>query len=118
MKDILSAIRDHPSKASHSYYYRTYWQYFEDVMKSLTELHRVVRPGGAAVLVVQSSYYKDIQIDLPELYVACAQALGFDAEVSSGVEVRRAMSHINPHSRKHQAEKHYREGVVVLERSA
>lgn len=118
VKDVLSAIREHPSKASHSYYYRTYWQYFADVMKSLSELHRVVRPGGAAVLVVQSSYYKEIQIDLPKLYVACAQSLGFDAEVSSGVEVRRAMSQINPHSRKHRAEKHYREGVVVLERSA
>lgn len=118
VRSVLSAIREHPSKASHSYYYRTYWQYFEDVMKSLSELHRVIRPGGAAVLVVQSSYYKDIAIDLPELYVACAEALGFDAEVSSGVEVRRAMSQINPHSRKHQAEKHYREGVVVLERSA
>jgi len=118
VKKILSAIREHPSKASHSYYYRTYWQYFEDVMKSLTELHRIVRPGGAAVLVVQSSYYKDIQIDLPELYVACGEAVGFNAEVSSGVEVRRAMSQINPHSRRHQAEKHYREGVVVLERSA
>lgn len=118
VKNILTEIREHPSKASHSYYYRTYWQYFEDVMKSLTELHRVVRPGGAAVLVVQSSYYKDIQIDLPELYVACAEVLGFDAEVSSGVEVRRAMSQINPHSRIHKAEKHYREGVVVLERSA
>lgn len=118
VKRILTAIREHPSKASHSYYFRTYWQYFEDAMKSLAELHRVVRPGGAAVLVVQSSYYKDIQIDLPELYVACANAVGFDAEVTSGIEVRRAMSQINPHSRKHQAEKHYREGVVVLERSA
>lgn len=113
---ILTAIREHPSKASHSYYYRTYWQYFDDVMKSLSELHRVVRPGGAAVLVVQSSYYKEIQIDLPTLYVECARSLGFDAEVSSGVQVRRAMSQINPHSRKHRAKKHYREGVVVLER--
>lgn len=118
VKKLLIAIRKHPSKASHSYYYRTYWQYFDDVMKSLTELRRVVRPGGAAVLVVQSSYYKEVQIDLPELYVACAESLGFEAEVSSGISVRRAMSQINPHSRQHQAEKHYREGVVVLERSA
>lgn len=118
VKRILTAIHEHPSKASHSYYYRTYWQYFDDVMKSLRELHRVLRPGGVAVFVLQSSYYKELQIDLPGLYVECAESIGFEAEVSSDVEVRRAMSQINPNSRKHRTEKHYREGVVVLARSA
>jgi len=118
VRDVLDKIREHPSKASESYYYRTYWQYFEDAMNSLLELRRVIRPLGAAVLVVQSSYYKEVAIDLPELYVDFARALGFRAQVASSVEVRRAMSQINPHSRKHMADKHYREGVVVLERTA
>lgn len=116
VRGVLTRIQEHPSKASHAYYFRTYWQYFDDVMKSLREIHRVVRGRGAAVLVVQSSYYKEIPVDLPELYVDCARAVGFEGQVASAVEVRRAMSQINPHSRKHRAEKHYREAVVVLER--
>jgi len=116
VRGVLTRIQEHPSKASHSYYFRTYWQYFDDVMKSLREIYRVVRGRGAAVLVVQSSYYKEIPVDLPELYVDCARAVGFEGQVASAVEVRRAMSQINPHSRKHRAEKHYREAVVVLER--
>jgi hypothetical protein len=67
LQSLLRAIKSHPSKASGSYYYKTYWQYFRDAELALRELHRTLRVGGAAVLVLQSSYYKEVRVDLPRL---------------------------------------------------
>src|ERR1035441_5995022 len=69
VQHVLESIRTHASKSSASYYYKTYWQYFSDCGRSLGELRRCLRVGGAAVLVVQTSYYKDICVDLPRLYL-------------------------------------------------
>ena len=45
---LLRAIRKHPSKASRSYYYKTFWQHFDDATASLREFDRVMRPGAFA----------------------------------------------------------------------
>lgn len=115
---LLNTIRNHPSKASRSYYYKTYWQYFSDCERALGELYRTLKPGGAAVLVVQSSYYKDVEVDLPQLYVELGESLGFAGHVVNRVEVRRALAQINSRSNRHRAETNYFESVVTLEKAA
>ena len=112
---VLSSIREHPSKASSNYYYKTYAQYFSDSMASVAELRRVLKPGAAAVLVVQSSYYKDIYVDLPELYVAMGQALDMRASIAAEYDVNRFLAQINSRSTAHRKSTSHREAVVVLE---
>ncbi|MNX81588.1 DNA methylase [compost metagenome] len=113
---LLEAIRSHYSKASSTYYYKTYWQYFNDCYEAIRDLHRVLRPRASAVLVVQSSYYKDLLVDLPRLYVSMGETLGFKAEVVSEVEVRRALAQINTRSLRYHSRPNYTEAVVLLEK--
>jgi SAM-dependent methyltransferase len=65
--DLLEQINKHQSYASKSYYYRNFLQYFDGLHKSLSEINRVLRPGGYCILVVQDSYYKDLHIDLARI---------------------------------------------------
>lgn len=114
IKATLQKIRSHPSKASGTYYYKTYFQYFDDCQASLKEIKRVLSKGGAAALVVQSSYYKDIYVDLPNLYVDCAKELGLHASIGSTVTVRKTLAQINSNSRKYRPSKEYEESTVII----
>jgi DNA modification methylase len=64
---LLEKINNHQSYASKSYYYKNFLQYFDGLYKSLSEINRVLRPGGHCILVVQDSYYKDLHIDLARI---------------------------------------------------
>lgn len=114
--DLLSSIRAHPSKASSSYYYKTYWQYFDDCERALKEIHRTLKLGGAAVLVVQSSYYKELQVDLPKLYISMGESIGFVGNIVHQSVVRRALSQINSRSRAHRTSTTYHEATIALEK--
>lgn len=115
---LLRAIRHHASRDSGSYYYKTYWQYFSDCEITLRELHRTLRRNGAAVLVVQTSYYKDVCVDLPDLYVALGASVGFRARVISTSDVQHSLTQINTRSLRHRTTTNYREAVVALEKTA
>lgn len=115
---LLERIKRHPSKASHSYYYKTYRQYFADTDASLRELHRCLRPHAAAILVLQTSYYKDVRVDLPRLWAALGEAHGFSARIVSTVSVRRALAQINSRSARHRRSTTYSESLLTLERQS
>lgn len=114
---LLESIREHPSKDSGSYYYKTFWQYFDDATESLQELHRTMRTGAAALLVVQTSYYKDLLVDLPRLYLDMARQIGFTGGVVGEAKVRRAIAQINPHASRHRARPDYSEAVIGMEKA-
>jgi hypothetical protein len=77
ISELLGKIKDHPSYASSNYYFKTYWQYFNDSYSSLCELNRVLKIDGYAVIVVQDSYYKEIHVDLAKIYAEMAYNLGW-----------------------------------------
>jgi len=112
---LLTAIHAHPSKASSNYYYKTYAQYFSDSLTALAEIKRVLKPHGAAVFVVQSSYYKDIFVDLPELYAELGRSLSLKASLAAEYPVNRFLAQINSRSTAHRESTMHREAVVVLE---
>jgi tRNA G10 N-methylase Trm11 len=112
---VLRAIQEHPSKSSKSYYYKTYAQYFADAIASLDELQRVLKSGASAVLVVQTSYYKDIYIDLPDLYLQMARATGMEASIAAEFNVTRFLAQINTRSTAHRSSTTPRESVLILE---
>jgi hypothetical protein len=76
---FLSAVEGHSSKASSTYYLKYYRQYFASVSSSLAKIDRVLKKPGKCVLVVQDSYYKEIQNDLPRIFIGNGYAvrLGF-----------------------------------------
>jgi DNA modification methylase len=77
--ELLRKIDDHPSYASSNYYFKTYWQYFNDCFSSLCELNRVLKNDGYAVIVVQDSYYKEIHVDLAKMFAEMAYNLGWES---------------------------------------
>jgi hypothetical protein len=118
LRDLLNRIKQHPSKASNSYYFKTFWQYFEDCERSLKELRRCLRPNSVAILVVQSSYYKNLYVDLAEHYSDIARSTGFEASIIREIEVRRVLAKINPRSSCYRDSTSYRESVLILERNS
>ena len=110
-------LRSPSSKDSDSYYYKHYSQYFDDARLSVAEIGRVLKPNAVALLVVQSSYYKDIRVPLGDLYVALGEELGLRARVVLRVPVRRVLATINPRAMHHEAERRYSEDVLALQRT-
>lgn len=116
VQNLLQEIRSHPSKASGSYYYKTFHQYFSDARASLAEIYRILKPGGLAAFVVQTSYYKELCVELPSLYIDLAKDLGFTGMTLGEVPVRRSLSQIHPHTAQHRQKSLYRESVITLEK--
>lgn len=111
---LLSRIRNHSSQASSRYYYKNIWQYFDDAHKSLSEISRVLMPQGVGFLVLQTSFYKDINIDLPRLFVEMANTVSLSAEVAHKFPVLRVMTNVNSSARRYLKDRSYFESVVII----
>jgi DNA modification methylase len=111
---ILNEIRNHPTKAAESYYWKNIVQYFMDTEGALNDIARVLRPGGRALIVVQSSYFKEIEIPLGDIYMEMAQNQGFIASRAFREEVKGHMAHVNTKSSQYKKNKVYFEDVVLV----
>jgi DNA modification methylase len=114
VRTTLEEIAAHDSKASSTYYARTYWQYFDGMFRSLGELRRVLRPGGDMVLVVQDSYYKDVHVDLPWLLTDMASRAGFELSTRTDFGGRGTWTTLNPRSRRYAKVGAPTESVLTL----
>jgi hypothetical protein len=113
---VLDAILGHETKAAVSYYWKNIVQYFMDADAALAEIFRVMGPGGKGLVVVQSSYFKEVEIPLGEIYVEMAEARGFRASIAFREEVRGHMAHVNTKSSGYKKEKIYFEDAVLIEK--
>ena len=115
VRQLLRRIKNHPSKASASYYYPTYLQYFDDVARSFGELSRVMRAGSFGVLVVQTSYYKEVPVHLGELLSSVAKMHGLSGSVASRRPVRKVLATLRAKrdSRSGREREYYEEFVLV-----
>jgi hypothetical protein len=116
--NLMARIRSHGSKASKTYYARLAERYFVDLDASVAELSRVLRPGGTALVVVQTSYYKDVPIELPEIVRNLGAAKALEARVHQTEIVRIHYGRLSPHQRKYVEEKTLNECVVSLRKPA
>lgn len=113
---FLQNVRSHSSKASAGYYLKTHLDYFNKMGGSLTGISKSLKPGGAAIFVVQDSYYKDVHNDLPAVIVEMAQTRGLVLRRKDDFIVRRIMSGLNPHTRGYVRKTGAVESVLCLEK--
>lgn len=113
---FLQNVRLHSSKASAGYYLKTHLDYFDKMGNSLTGISKSLKPGGAAIFVVQDSYYKDVHNDLPAVIVEMAQTRGLALRRKDDFNVRRTMAGINPYTRNYARKAGAVESVLCLEK--
>lgn len=111
---VLNLIAEHPTKAARSYYWKNIVQYFMDMDLALDEIKRVLKPNGQALIVVQSSYFKDIEIPLGEIYVEMGRVKGLTSKIAFREEVRGHMAHVNSRSSIYVKNKVYFEDFVYF----
>lgn len=111
---LIENVQKHKSKAATSYYLPNMLQYFRDVELSLREIIRVLKPNAQALLVIQSSYFKEHEINLSQIYVELCQNLGVSSKIISREIIRGHLAHVNIKSTQYKKGKVYFEDVICL----
>lgn len=116
VNEALDSIKGHSTKAAASYYWKNIIQYFMDADAALDTILRVLKPGGKGLLVVQSSYFKEIELNLGDMYVQMAEGKGFAAKRTFREDVKGHMAHVNTKSSRYKSGKIYYEDFVLIEK--
>ncbi len=114
---LLESIRLHPSKAASCYYHNTICHYFYRLHRCVEIFYKVLDRGGVCCLVVQNSYFKNIELPLPLISTEMAQNVGFKG--TSFLREDHVHHHIgrtDPDQKRWKQEKLLTEKVVLLER--
>jgi SAM-dependent methyltransferase len=99
----IEQVRSHSSKASATYYFKTFVQYFQDAEALIRECLRVLKPSHSAYLVVQDSWYKDVHVPLGRIYSEIAEVLGaVSAEIVSDEDVKSHLGLVNAGARRYK----------------
>lgn len=113
IRDLLNQIESHASKASATYYHRFFSTYFVDLQASMRNIEKVLKEGASGCMVVQSSHYKEIEIDLAGVIISLGEELGLRHHLTIEFNARRSMSLVN--SRAHaEARKPKSESAVFF----
>jgi hypothetical protein len=112
--NVLAEVDAHPSYAAKRYYGKTYRQYFEDCLLSMREIHRTLKKGAIALVVVQNSHFKDVEIPLGEIYVDMWNENFGASEIFSRYDVLNSMVRLNKNAKKHLPIRDLHEDVVAL----
>jgi SAM-dependent methyltransferase len=114
VRAFLEAVKRHPTHRSEQYYFRNFQQYFDDAQLALREIARVLKPNARALVVLQTSYYKELEIDLPLLFGELAESAGLAATKVGEVPIRRVMATLNRRAQHYRSDRIYRETVLCL----
>lgn len=111
---FLDAVWAHPSKASQGYYFNYFLKYFDAMQKSVLELSRVARQGCETYLVLQSSFYKDLYLDLPTIVTEMFVSVGWQHISRDDFSVTNSFSMLNPKARAYAKSRKAIESVIRL----
>ena len=113
IRTLLNRIGAHSSKASASYYYRFFSTYFVDLHASRRNIANVLTGGAWGCMVVQSSHYKEIEVDLAGAIVLLGEEFGLRHHKTIEFGSRRSMSLVNSRAHK-EARKPKSESAVFF----
>jgi hypothetical protein len=113
---VLNAVKTHRTKAATSYYWKNIVQYFMDMDAGLSEIVRVLKAGGKGLIVVQSSYFKEVEIPLGDIYQEMATLKGLNSHIAYREEVKGHMAHVNTKSSVYKQNKIYYEDFIYIEK--
>jgi hypothetical protein len=100
IRELLRRIEAHSSKASASYYHRFFSTYFVDLQASMRNLAKVLKGGASGCMVVQSSHYKEIKVDLASAVISLGEEIGLSHQLTFEFDSHRSISLVN--SRAHE----------------
>jgi hypothetical protein len=112
-QSTLRSITHHPSQSSKTYYRKYYTQFFKDLAASLRSLKSYTAARTRIALVVQSSYYKEIYIDLPEIVKQMSETVGWRFQHQRDFRVPTKGS-LNPHTKAYRRHSSAMETVLVF----
>lgn len=115
-KDFLKSVAAHGSKASKEYYLKVFLQYFHSFYNSMIELHRVLKQNGTCTLVVQSSYYKDVYLDLPSIIEEMSRLFYWKLEERRDFNSKATLSNLNKGSRLYRGTSAVQETVLSFKK--
>jgi hypothetical protein len=113
IRELLGRIEAHPSKASATYYHRFFSTYFIDLQASMRNIAKVLKEGALGCMVVQSSQYKEINVDLASAIISLGQEFGLRHRSTVEFNSRRSMSLVNSRAHK-EARKPKSESAVFF----
>lgn len=111
---LLNKIRNHHTKASETYYFKNFIQYFDSIFASLQELDRVLKYSGKCTMVVQDSYYKDVHVNLPFILAEMGSGIGWELQQEFTFGVSRTMAGINKRVSKYRKQTSASENVLIF----
>jgi len=114
--EFLNNVAMHTSKASKRYYLRTFLQYFHAFYNSLIELNRVLKINGTCTLVVQSSYYKDLYLDLPNIINEMSRSFHWKLENRYDFNTKITLSNLNKGSKAYREASSTQESVLIFKK--
>lgn len=85
---------------------------------SLSEMGKVLRSDGVALLVVQDSYYKEVKVDLQRAVTEIARTVGLTRTARKDFPVSHLRARMNPRAHVWGAERTTTESLLVFERSS
>lgn len=115
-RSFLNSVEVHNSKASKSYYYRCYVQYFNSIYKSLLEIDRVLVESAKCVIVVQDSYYKNIHNDLPSILTEMAELVDWSVVDRLNFDIKKTMANCNRETKKYRSNLSATESVLLFKK--
>lgn len=111
--DVLQKISNHNSKAAQSYYYKTFYQYFFDMDKSVAEIARVLKQDGVISIVLQDTWFKNVHIDTPNIIRMMFEKYGLKLLSINTETVTNNMRYINTRSKKYGSNINH-ESVLIM----
>lgn len=113
---FLEAVMNHHSRASATYYYKNYYQYFVEIAKTIEEITRVLKKDGIFGCVVQDSFYKDVYCDLSSIIKDIATINGLHLVKRHDFVSKNNMANIHKHAKKYRNKTIATESVLVFKR--
>lgn len=113
---FLDRVRNHPSRASKTYYYKSHVQYYRALYASIGEASRVCKTGADLVFVVQNSYYKDVLNDLAVVVEEMGSVFNLEPRQRCDFTISRSMSDRNVNSKKYHKTRRAEESVIIFKK--